>query len=132
MLIRNCWLVFFCLVFFLQYGPVVQIDLKIPPRPPGYAFVEVSALCNLHVGLLLILHLGGYQPLNLFCDICMCFSLRMLGMLMMQFMAVMVMTLMGIVYGFVNHQIPEFLHKLCIVVVVAKHKLMRVGHCRWN
>lgn len=36
-------------------------------------------------------------------------------MLMMQFMAVMVMTLMGIVYGFVNHQIPEFRHKLCIV-----------------
>ncbi|KAL0826404.1 hypothetical protein Bca101_050081 [Brassica carinata] len=23
-----------------KYGPVVQIDLKIPPRPPGYAFVE--------------------------------------------------------------------------------------------
>lgn len=26
---------------FLQYGPIVDIDLKIPPRPPGYAFVEV-------------------------------------------------------------------------------------------
>ncbi|CAA0393245.1 unnamed protein product [Arabidopsis thaliana] len=25
---------------FSKYGPVVQIDLKIPPRPPGYAFVE--------------------------------------------------------------------------------------------
>ena len=25
----------------LQYGPIVDIDLKIPPRPPGYAFVEV-------------------------------------------------------------------------------------------
>ncbi|KAM7276502.1 hypothetical protein ACFE04_018368 [Oxalis oulophora] len=25
---------------FDKYGPVVQIDLKIPPRPPGYAFVE--------------------------------------------------------------------------------------------
>lgn len=24
-----------------QYGPIVDIDLKIPPRPPGYAFVEV-------------------------------------------------------------------------------------------
>ncbi|KAG8389487.1 hypothetical protein BUALT_Bualt02G0234500 [Buddleja alternifolia] len=23
-----------------EYGPVVHIDLKIPPRPPGYAFVE--------------------------------------------------------------------------------------------
>lgn len=27
----------------LQYGPIAHIDLKIPPRPPGYAFVEVSA-----------------------------------------------------------------------------------------
>jgi hypothetical protein len=26
----------------MQYGPVAHIDLKIPPRPPGYAFVEVS------------------------------------------------------------------------------------------
>lgn len=26
----------------LQYGPIVEIDLKIPPRPPGYAFVEVN------------------------------------------------------------------------------------------
>lgn len=26
----------------LQYGSIVQVDLKIPPRPPGYAFVEVS------------------------------------------------------------------------------------------
>ncbi|XP_016461239.1 serine/arginine-rich splicing factor SR30 isoform X1 [Nicotiana tabacum] len=25
---------------FYKYGPIVQIDLKIPPRPPGYAFVE--------------------------------------------------------------------------------------------
>ncbi|XP_073105049.1 serine/arginine-rich splicing factor SR30-like isoform X2 [Elaeis guineensis] len=23
-----------------KYGPIVDIDLKIPPRPPGYAFVE--------------------------------------------------------------------------------------------
>lgn len=26
----------------MQYGHIVEIDLKIPPRPPGYAFVEVS------------------------------------------------------------------------------------------
>lgn len=32
-------LIFLCK---LQYGPIVDIDLKIPPRPPGYAFVEVS------------------------------------------------------------------------------------------
>lgn len=25
----------------MQYGPIVDIDLKIPPRPPGYAFIEV-------------------------------------------------------------------------------------------
>nr|XP_016453614.1 PREDICTED: serine/arginine-rich splicing factor SR30-like [Nicotiana tabacum]XP_016453615.1 PREDICTED: serine/arginine-rich splicing factor SR30-like [Nicotiana tabacum] len=25
---------------FYKYGPIVEIDLKIPPRPPGYAFVE--------------------------------------------------------------------------------------------
>ncbi|XP_020097805.1 serine/arginine-rich splicing factor SR30-like [Ananas comosus] len=25
---------------FSKYGPIVDIDLKIPPRPPGYAFVE--------------------------------------------------------------------------------------------
>ena len=28
----------------MQYGRIVDIDLKIPPRPPGYAFVEVSIL----------------------------------------------------------------------------------------
>ncbi|XP_016698708.1 serine/arginine-rich splicing factor SR30 isoform X3 [Gossypium hirsutum] len=26
--------------FFYKYGPIVDIDLKIPPRPHGYAFVE--------------------------------------------------------------------------------------------
>ncbi|KAH6819065.1 SERINE-ARGININE PROTEIN 30 [Perilla frutescens var. frutescens] len=25
---------------FYKYGPIVDIDLKMPPRPPGYAFVE--------------------------------------------------------------------------------------------
>lgn len=25
----------------VQYGRILDIDLKIPPRPPGYAFVEV-------------------------------------------------------------------------------------------
>ncbi|XP_058077075.1 serine/arginine-rich-splicing factor SR34-like isoform X2 [Magnolia sinica] len=25
---------------FFKYGPIVVIDLKIPPRPPGYAFIE--------------------------------------------------------------------------------------------
>lgn len=26
----------------MQYGRIAHIELKIPPRPPGYAFVEVS------------------------------------------------------------------------------------------
>jgi hypothetical protein len=30
----------------LQYGRIVEIDLKIPPRPPGFAFVEVSRLVS--------------------------------------------------------------------------------------
>jgi arginine/serine-rich splicing factor 1/9 len=34
---------------FSKYGPVVQIDLKIPPRPPGYAFVEVRFFMQPHV-----------------------------------------------------------------------------------
>ncbi|CAD5196421.1 unnamed protein product, partial [Musa acuminata subsp. malaccensis] len=25
---------------FNKYGPIIDIDLKIPPRPPGYAFIE--------------------------------------------------------------------------------------------
>lgn len=36
-------LLLYFLIVFLQYGPIAQIDLKIPPRPPGYAFVEVSS-----------------------------------------------------------------------------------------
>ncbi|KAJ6928680.1 serine/arginine-rich splicing factor SR30-like isoform X1 [Populus alba x Populus x berolinensis] len=27
---------------FDRYGPIVDIDLKIPPRPPGYAFIELE------------------------------------------------------------------------------------------
>lgn len=30
----------------MQYGPIVDIDLKLPPRPPGYAFVEVRLNCT--------------------------------------------------------------------------------------
>lgn len=28
-------------LFFLQYGRILDIELKIPPRPPCYCFVEV-------------------------------------------------------------------------------------------
>ncbi|XP_034222321.1 serine/arginine-rich splicing factor SR30 isoform X1 [Prunus dulcis] len=27
---------------FMKYGPIVDIDLKVPPRPPGYAFIELQ------------------------------------------------------------------------------------------
>lgn len=30
--------------FIEQYGPIVKIDLKFPPRPPGYCFIEVCYL----------------------------------------------------------------------------------------
>jgi len=57
------WIVNFCLYLYsgwltfldvnfmfylllLQYGRIVEIDLKIPPRPPGFAFVEVSRLVS--------------------------------------------------------------------------------------
>ena len=30
----------------MQYGPIVDIDLKLPPRPPGYAFIEASSNCT--------------------------------------------------------------------------------------
>lgn len=33
----------------MQYGRILDIDLKIPPRPPGYAFVEVRIFCYGHV-----------------------------------------------------------------------------------
>ncbi|KAM0065395.1 putative RNA recognition motif domain, nucleotide-binding alpha-beta plait domain superfamily [Helianthus debilis subsp. tardiflorus] len=29
-----------------RYGPIARIDLKVPPRPPGYAFVEFEEACD--------------------------------------------------------------------------------------
>lgn len=57
----------------LQYGPIVDIDLKVPPRPPGYAFVEVASKLNFFIvlyflflfyvpGLALILVLWNRKP----------------------------------------------------------------------
>lgn len=31
----------------LQYGRIAHIDLKVPPKPPGYAFVEVILIDEL-------------------------------------------------------------------------------------
>ena len=41
-------LILYIFVFYvqMQYGPIVDIDLKLPPRPPGYAFIEVSSNCT--------------------------------------------------------------------------------------
>ena len=36
------WLIRMADLCYLQYGRIAHIDLKVPPRPPGYAFVEVS------------------------------------------------------------------------------------------
>lgn len=38
----------------LQYGPIAHVDLKIPPRPPGYAFVEVSFCLKNFIHLLVM------------------------------------------------------------------------------
>lgn len=36
------WLLIFRPLLFLQYGRILDIELKIPPRPPCYCFVEVG------------------------------------------------------------------------------------------
>lgn len=75
----------------LQYGRIAHIDLKVPPRPPGYAFVEVCPelseffMCILYVIYVLLTSV--------------CYSLRMLEMLKMRYVVAMAMTLMGIVCG---------------------------------
>lgn len=41
----NALAFFFLQCMIVQYGRILDIDLKIPPRPPGYAFVEVRIFC---------------------------------------------------------------------------------------
>lgn len=47
-----------CFIFLLQYGRIVDIDLKLPPRPPGYCFIEVITvnvlvpICEFYVDLI--------------------------------------------------------------------------------
>lgn len=108
-------------MFFLQYGPIVEIDLKIPPRPPGYAFVEVSATVSEKIITnTIFLVLINYQVLefriqnisfNCWAGFFVYFtctedskydfvsSLKILAMLMMPFVVVMVMILMDVDYG---------------------------------
>jgi len=75
----------------LQYGRIIDIELKLPPRPPGYCFVEVGTL---HLGIHHRADTCSYETvftLSVLFNFC---SLRILGMLKMQLEVVMAITLM--------------------------------------
>lgn len=74
----------------LQYGRIVDIELKVPPRPPCYCFVEVRFLHVLNQFYKILLQLTK-ALCWMFC------SLSMLGMLKMRSMAVMGTTLTAVV-----------------------------------
>lgn len=78
-------------MFLLQYGPIAHIDLKIPPRPPGYAFVEVSVV-SLSALSSYVCVLIYHSSRN---------SLKRLVTLKMLFVGVMAMTSMGTGCGLV-------------------------------
>lgn len=85
--------------FHLQYGRILDIELKIPPRPPCYCFVEVHHN-SLHSTKLYYGIGNAYSH----CDIlgeCVSFmnSLRPLEMPKMQLGVVMDTILMAVVYG---------------------------------
>jgi hypothetical protein len=80
-----------------QYGRIAHIDLKVPPRPPGYAFVEVS------LEQFFFLFFFGFHLFQLLWFLrFVCYSLKTLKMLKMPFGVVMAMILMGIGYGLVT------------------------------
>lgn len=63
----NAWFFSKKIPFKLQYGPIAHIDLKIPPRPPGYAFVEVSLKSHrMHWNLIQYLFFIRYHLLSQF------------------------------------------------------------------
>lgn len=90
----------------MQYGPIAHIDLKIPPRPPGYAFLEVSlkndddfSFCCLFIFCWdTVLASFFFFPFKL----CLYFSSKRLEMLKMLFVVVMAMTLEDIDCGLVT------------------------------
>lgn len=88
-------------MFVLQYGPIAHIDLKIPPRPPGYAFVEVRLLPLSVPSIFQFIQFS--TKVYLFFN----YSLKRLVMLKMLFVVVMVMILRGIGCGFLLH--PTYL-----------------------
>lgn len=80
------------LILPLQYGRILDIELKIPPRPPCYCFVEVLFASWILTGYI--------QNIIYFCLelIFVCFvSLIMLGMQKMRSRVVMAITLMVVV-----------------------------------
>lgn len=97
--------------FWSQYGPIAHIDLKIPPRPPGYAFVEVSLK-------MLTFHSSSFfSPFSFFFgekksvvhsnQSILHHSLKRLVMLRMQFVVAMAMILMGIGYGYLLFNVSK-------------------------
>lgn len=88
----------------------MHIDLKIPPRPPGYAFVEVRFAI-----LLSVFFFHSLEFLNpTFLD-----SLKSPVMLKMLYEGAMAMILMGIAYGLVLFvAVTFFLHSLAILMFV--------------
>lgn len=91
------------LYFFIQYGPIVEIDLKIPPRPPVFAFVEVNYISDS-----LSFFLKGFFSTISFHNITpflFHFSLKIRVMLKMRSVDVMAISLMVNAYELVNETI---------------------------
>lgn len=92
----------------MQYGPIAHIDLKIPPRPPGFAFVEVRVWFKILV--------------HLFCKVLYGLksfffsSLKKLVMLRMLLGDVMVMILMDTDCGLVTHSREDMFTTMLLVL----------------
>lgn len=57
----------FCLqCMIVQYGRILDIDLKIPPRPPGYAFVEVRIFSMVWYSIRTVFFYGACSYLNIY------------------------------------------------------------------
>jgi hypothetical protein len=81
------------LILPLQYGRILDIELKIPPRPPCYSFVEVLFASWILIGYIQNIINFGFQLFF----VCFVVSLIMHGMQKMQSGVVMAMTLMVVV-----------------------------------
>lgn len=113
----------------LQYGPIAHIDLKIPPRPPGYAFVEVIYLFLILIYFVKFFFKKNKNYTSFFFEVyvvskCL-FSLKRLVMLRMLSGDVMAMILMGIGYGLV---INIWQYKFLMQLVVSSSNTLFVIH----